>query len=92
MDTYDYQLNDIVTALSRHSQRATYGAVGGLVRLPPRSVMSGQPKTMENSWIVSKKNKRPTGYLPDEMHPSLEAHAAVISSPQDLAAWLRTHS
>lgn len=92
MSTHSFQLQSIVALLSKHSQRATYGAVGGLVGLPARSVMSGQPKNKENSWVVSAKTKKPTGYLPGEMHPDLEANSTVISAPSDLAAWLRAHS
>jgi hypothetical protein len=50
-----WHLKDVVSLLCEHSQRATYGAVGGLVGLPARSVMFGQPKTPTNSFVVSKK-------------------------------------
>lgn len=92
METYDYQLADIVKTLSRHTQRATYGAVGGLVGRLARSVMSGQAKSPDNSWVVSAKTGLPTGYATNEMHPRLQSFDEVISTPEDLVAWLRTHS
>jgi len=91
MDIYDYQLKDIVTALSRHNQRATYGAVGGLVGRLARSVMSGQAKSPDNSWVVSAKTGLPTGYGIGEAHPNLQSIDGVISTSAELAAWLRTH-
>ena len=91
MNSDRYPLESIVATLSNHSQRATYGAVGRLVGLPARSVMSGRPKTMENSWVVSAKTKKPTGYLAHEIHPSLELRPSVVSSPEQLAEWLRAH-
>lgn len=92
MTAYDYQLRDIVCALSRHTQRATYAAVGGLVGRLARSVMSGQAKSPDNSWVVSVKTGLPTGYEADEVHPKLQFIDEVISTPEDLAAWLRMHS
>ena len=92
MSKHSYQMSKIVALLSKHSQRATYGAVGGLVGLPARSVMAGQPKSKENSWVVAAKTGKPTGYLPGETDPKLNSRGSVISSPEDLASWLRSHS
>jgi hypothetical protein len=85
------QIALLVAALERHTQRATYGAVGGVVGLPAQSVMSGQPKTPRNSWVVSAKTRLPTGYSKAECHPLLNAQRAVIDSAQDLAAWWKAH-
>jgi hypothetical protein len=74
------QLKRLLSSLERHCQRATYGAVGGVVGLPARSVMSGQPKTPRNSWVVAAKNGRPTGYSPSETHASLLSNGKVITS------------
>ena len=90
MKDNEYQLSKITSVLSKHHQRASYGAVGNLVGLPARSVMSGQTKSAENSWVVSAKTKKPTGYLTHEMDPNLENRDFVITSDQDLAAWLRS--
>ena len=91
MSEHDYQLSLVISILSKHHQRATYGAVGGLIDLPARSVMTGQKKTPENSWVVTAKTKRPTGYLPHEIHPNLEDRSTVITTHLDLATWLRHH-
>ena len=49
MNESGYRVDEVVEVLARHSQRATYGAVGGLVGLPAQSVMSGKPRTQTNS-------------------------------------------
>ena len=85
-------LAEVIAKLERNHQRATYGAVGGIVGLPSRSVMSGQPKTSRNSWVVSAKTKLPTGYSQTECHSFLEANRRVIASVSELAAWLREHA
>ena len=88
MNPEKWHLKDVVSLLCKHSQRATYSAVGGLVGLPARSVMFGQPKTPANSFVVSKKSGDPTGYAPSECHATLKSHAMVISSSAGLATWL----
>ena len=85
------ELERLLSSLERHCQRATYGAVGGVFGLPARSVMSGLPRVPRNSWVVSAKNKRPTGYSPAETHPSLLSNDKVITSPSELAAWWQEH-
>nr|AAS92966.1 hypothetical protein [uncultured bacterium] len=92
MTSGEWQLEDVVSRLARHSQRATYGAVGGVVGRIARSVMSGQPKTPANSFVVSASSGEPTGYTQSERHTSLRARASVISSAAALAVWLREHS
>ena len=91
MNPERYELKEIVAVLSKHAQRATYGAVGGLVHLPARSVMFGQPKTHANSYVVAVKSRMPTGYSSAERHPNLASLANVISSPATLATWLHEH-
>lgn len=79
----------IIAILERHSQRATYGAVGDYVGLPARSVMQGEPKNGRNAWVVAKKTGRPSGY-PDEILPaSLDANPMIIGTAVDLETWLR---
>ena len=91
MNPGKWQLKDVISLLSAHSQRATYGAVGGVVGLPARSVMFGQPKNPANSFVVSAKSGDPSGYSQSECHTALKSRAAVISSPAAFAAWLRAH-
>ena len=90
MKPSDIRLKAIIEMLSKHRQRATYGAVGGVVGKPARSVMSGQPKCIQNSWVVSAKTGRPTGYFKHETDSHLEA-SSIIVTPEELADWLRTH-
>jgi len=91
MSKHNYQLSKIVASLAKHSQRATYGAVGGLVRLPAQSVMSGQPMSKENSWVVAAKTGKPTGYLPSDVDPKLNSKVLVISTADELKLWLQSH-
>lgn len=85
------ELARLVEALERHSQRATYGAVAGVVGLVARSVMQGQVKGPRNSWVVSSETHLPTGYTKEQRHPLLEAKAGVICSNEELAAWWKVH-
>ena len=91
MNAKKWQLQSVVSLLSKHAQRATYGAVGGLVGLPPRSVMSGRAKNPSNSFVVSAKTGMPTGHAQAERHPALVSRSSVIASAAALAAWLREH-
>lgn len=81
----------VIELLDLHAQRATYGAVGGVVGLPAQSVMQGQPKTHRNSWVVSATRLTPTGYDEAERDPRLFSRSAVLCTREALSAWLRTH-
>jgi len=85
-------IDRIVALLERHSQRATYGAVAGVLGRNPRSLMQGREKCPRNSWVVSGATHFPTGYASREMHPQLGNNTAVLTSTNDLAAWIRKHS
>ena len=81
----------LIEMLERHRQRATYGAVGGVVGLPAQSVMQGQIKNHRNSWVVSAKQYVPTGYDIAQCHPDLKRHDAVIHTPAALLVWMKAH-
>ncbi|HEU4665751.1 MAG TPA: hypothetical protein VFS55_17110 [Dokdonella sp.] len=83
-------LEAIVELLAKHAQRATYGAVGGVVGLPARSLMSGRPRSRANSFVVAASTGKPTGYAPTEYDPALESRAEIIATPESLTRWLRT--
>ena len=89
MSSYDERLHRLVQILATHRQRATYGAVGKLLGRHPRSVMRGQTKCQEYSWIVAKNTKMPTGYAEDDIDPSLETNREVIDQAERLAEWLK---
>lgn len=82
------QLDQVLAALDRRHQRATYAAVGGVVGLPAQSVMQGRQKAVINSWVVSKKTHLPTGYAAGECHAKLASSPYVIETSDDLRAWL----
>jgi hypothetical protein len=81
-------LDQILHALQRFQQRATYGAVGAVVGWPARSVMLGRPRDPLHSWVVRKSDGQPTGYDDRQKDPDLLARSRVITSGQELSAWL----
>ncbi len=88
MRTKTEQLDEVLSALDRRHQRATYAAVGGVVGLPAQSVMQGRQKATINSWVVSKKRHLPTGYAAGGCHPKLNSNPYVIENADELQAWL----
>ena len=88
-DSDEHTLDSILGRLDACHQRATYGAVGGLLEKPPRFLMQGRPKDHRHSWVVSQKDHLPGGYTKEQMHPALLERSHVISSADELRAWLR---
>ena len=82
------RLDQILDALNRHHQRATYGAVAGLVGTVPRAVLSGRKRDWRHSWVVNEETGKPTEYSDLRMHPSLAENDHVISSSEELEQWL----
>lgn len=81
-------LGIILRELDSAKQRATYGAVGGLLGRLPRSVMGRLPKTPKHSWVVRADTLEPSGYSKAQMHPDLRRNAHVINTPAELRDWL----
>ena len=84
-----HNLDSILDQLNRFHQRATYGAVAGVVNSSPRSLMVGRDRNPESSWIVSRQNGQPTGYGEEQRHPALTERDRIIGSPDELRNWLR---
>lgn len=82
-------IDSILDQLNQFHQRATYGAVAGVVNSSPRSLMSGRERDPRSSWIVSYKNGQPTGYDADQIHPQISERDTVLRTPDDLRSWLR---
>jgi alkylated DNA nucleotide flippase Atl1 len=70
--------------------RATYGAVAGLLGVPPVGVgaMLGEKRHLA-SWVVSKSTGLPTGYLPTECHPMLTSKAHIIETVSELRNFMK---
>jgi hypothetical protein len=81
-------LDAILAALHQHHQRATYSAVAAMVGQTPRLLMQGKPRAQSNCWIVSKTTGRPTGYADADLHPQLMSNDSVLTTREELAAWL----
>lgn len=91
MENATLGIDEITLKFQTHLQPATYGAVGGLLGVPHRSLMTGRPRNHQNSWIVSKETHLPTGYEPDEIDPVLLdvlKDTPVIETPEELETWL----
>ena len=91
-----WTLDDVVVLLEQHGQRATYGAVTGVVGGTPNGLMSRRPRCPRNSWVVAANNNRrtgarrgyPTGYMAAECHPNLMRRSHVINNRGELLRWL----
>ena len=83
-------LDQILDALSRGRQRATYGAVAALLDRAPRTLMKGRERDQRHSWVVNSGNGQPTGYSPEQIDPNLAEHAEVLSTKEDLLQWLES--
>jgi hypothetical protein len=84
-------LDSILERLERHRQRATFGAVAGLLGCEPMKLFDGYPRIPRTSWVVSKSTGEPTGQSGSEIHPDLYSNPHVIQSTSELKAWLSSH-
>lgn len=84
----EQKMEEILDALERGRQRATYGAVASAVSISPRLLMKGRTRDRRHSWVVNRSTGFPTGYQPQELHPELQAHPDVLATGQQLEAWL----
>ena len=84
----EHTIDSILDALEQFHQRATYGAVAGVVDTSPRSLMVGRERSPHSSWIVSRQTGSPTGYKPEQIHGDLTARERIIGSPEELRVWL----
>ena len=86
----DFTMDQILDALDRSHQRATYGAVAAVLDRPPRTLMQGRERDQRHSWVVSRANGEPTGYQPAQLHPALRERAEVLDNKESLTQWLRS--
>lgn len=84
----DFTMDQILDALDRSHQRATYGAVAAVLNRQPRTLMQGRERDQRHSWVVSRANGEPTGYQPAQLHPALRERAEVLDNKEALAQWL----
>jgi hypothetical protein len=87
-----HSIDSIVDQLDRFRQRATYGAVAGVLKLSPRNLMSGRSRNQRDSWIVSRNDGMPTGYEPEQVHPEIKSREQILMSAEDLGSWLESPS
>jgi hypothetical protein len=90
-------LDEIVAQLGKRKQRATYGAVAGLVGGAPIGVMNGRARCPQYSWVVAKRTGSPTGYAERQIDPDClsqirEGSPKVIDNADELKRWLLARS
>jgi len=83
-----YTVDVILDQLDQFHQRATYGAVAGVVDSSPRSLMLGRDRNPRSSWIVNRNTGQPTGYSEEQKDGSLTERQRIIGSPDELRDWL----
>lgn len=83
-----WTLDAILDCLSQYRQRATYGAVGGVLGVPAAFVMNGRPRDPRHSWVINQETGDPTGFNPAECDPSLYAQDTILMSDAALLTWL----
>jgi hypothetical protein len=89
-------LPSIVAALDRHRQRASYGAVAGLLGVLPRGLINARAKSHQYSCVVAGSGRGrgwPTGYTEQQINPEClrqirSAGSGIIDTPDQLRAWL----
>jgi hypothetical protein len=90
-------LDHIVSQLNERKQRASYGAVAGILGVIPRSLMTGRPRSPKYSWVVVATGPQrgwPTGYKKEQIHPDcltqiLRDPDNVIADSEALSQWLK---
>jgi hypothetical protein len=87
-----YTLDSIIEQLDTYHQRATYGAVAGVVNTAPRTLMQGRERDQRDSWVVNRQTGEPTGYAPEQLHDSLTERDTILSTPESLRRWLEDPS
>lgn len=90
--TEQHSLESILDVLNQFHQRATYGAVAGVVNSSPRSLMTGRDRDKRSSWVVSRESGQPSGYSDEQKHEALTEREKILGSPDDLRNWLRDPS
>ncbi len=83
-----WTLDAILDLLSQWHQRATYGAVGGVLGVRAAFVMQGRPRDPRHSWVVNQGTRDPTGYIPAQCDPQLSARNTILNTDAALLAWL----
>ncbi|MFN7984657.1 MAG: hypothetical protein U0Q11_22660 [Vicinamibacterales bacterium] len=81
----DTSLDEILTLLNETTSRATYGAVAGVLGVPPRSMgaLLGERRP-EASWVVNADTGLPTDYTQADWHPELLSTSSVIRTGNEL--------
>ena len=83
-------LDGILDVLERHHQRATYGAVAGILGLDdPTSLFKDYVRSPRTAWVVNKATGLPTGTKESEYPAGLLEKKHVIDTPKELGAWLQ---
>ena len=100
----EWTLDLIVAVLNEHHQRASYGAVAGVLKRLPIQLMQGRPHSRRDSWVVAsstcrkagRRLGRPTHYSDREIHPVClqqigRMRGKFLRTKKELRQWLGEH-
>lgn len=88
-----WSADEVLRCLDAKKQRATYGAVAGVLGGIPQGVSSLLgPRRPLASWVVSAATGMPTGYTPDELAEGLLERGDVIRTRDALLTFLEQHA
>lgn len=81
----DTSLEEILRFLNDTRVRATYGAVAGVLGVPPRAMgtLLGDRRS-DASWVVNADTGLPTGYSEADWHPDLLSEPTIIRTVNEL--------
>lgn len=82
-------VDEILDCLSRERVRATYGAVGEVLGLPPQRIWRTlRNHTEKASWIVNARTGEPTDHPVDQRHPDLHRTSHIFKTGAELSELL----
>ena len=74
--------------LQEFRQRATYGALGGVLgKKSVRNLVQGHDRDALHSWVFAQEGGLPTGYTGDNRHGLLLSRDRVIAEADEFRAW-----
>lgn len=87
------RIEEILDFCNRNKIRVTYGAAAGILEVVPRGIGKNYlgAKRPEVSWVVSKKDGKPTGYDSKHHHKELFKRSCVIETPEELREALQSN-
>ena len=79
-------VKEVLDSLNAVKVRCTYGALGGLLGVPPWNVAKRYlgDRRPRASWVVNQRERTPTGFSHEQMHPDLLKYEKIICKEDEL--------